>query len=291
MARRRLDEELVARGILESRSKARAYIMAGDVMVNGRVVTRASQNVLPTDEIALVEPPKYVSRGGEKLAKALDVFRVDLTGKVVADLGASTGGFTDCALQNGALRVYAVDVGYGQLDDRLRRDERVISMERTNARTLESLPEPVDVVVADVSFISLRLIFPTAKRLLKPNGIMIPLIKPQFEAGKRDVGKKGVVKDPEVHRSVLLTVLEAARQEGFAVEGLTRSPLLGPAGNTEFLALLRSAETTQATTTSDADLRAMIDSVIGEPLPSAAVEDDGRETDACEVPSALESRV
>lgn len=270
--RRRLDEELVARGILDSRSKARAYIMAGDVLVNGQVVTRASQNVSPTDEISLVEPPRYVSRGGEKLEKAIETFGVDLNGKIVADLGASTGGFTDCALQHGARRVYAIDVGYGQLDERLRHDERVISMERTNARELESLPEQVDVVVADVSFISLRLIFPTAKRLLKPGGIMIPLIKPQFEAGRREVGKGGVVKDPDVHRRVLVAVLEAAQREGFAVEGITRSPLLGPAGNTEFLALLRLTDAASEQVDQSAALREMVEAAVAEPLPTRASE-------------------
>jgi 23S rRNA (cytidine1920-2'-O)/16S rRNA (cytidine1409-2'-O)-methyltransferase len=236
--RRRLDEEIVARGLLGTRSRARAYIMAGDVLVNGTKVVRAGQPVAADDEVRLVEARRFVSRGGEKLAGALDAFGIDPSGTVAADLGASTGGFTDCLLQRGAMRVYAVDVGYGQLDDRVRRDERVVVMERTNARLLPGLPEPIDLVVIDVSFISLSLIFPVAAGLLRDGGTVIPLIKPQFEAGKRDLSKNGVVRDPAVHRRVLREALISAASNGLAVEGLIASSLIGPAGNIEFLAHL-----------------------------------------------------
>jgi len=234
--RLRLDEALVERKLADSRSRARALVMAGDVLVNGAVVTRAGAPVRAGDEIALAAPPPFVSRGGEKLAHALAAFAVDPAGLVAADLGASTGGFTDCLLQAGARRVYAVDVGYGQLAESLRRDPRVVVMDRTNARYLEPLPEAIDLVVIDVSFISLALILPVAARLLRPGGICIPLIKPQFEAGRREVGKGGVVRDPEVHRRVLREVLAQAQVSGFGVRGLVASPLRGPAGNVEFLA-------------------------------------------------------
>lgn len=236
--RQRLDESLVERGLADTRSRARALILAGDVLVNDQPATRAGMLVSPTDRIELRERPRFVSRGGEKLAHALEVFGLDVTGWVCADLGASTGGFTDCLLQAGATRVYAIDVGYGLLDPKLRDDPRVVVMERTNARYLERLPEPVNLVTIDVSFISLRLIFPAAARILAPGGWCVPLIKPQFEAGRREV-RRGVVRDPAVHRRVLEEVLEVAAESGFRLLGLTRSPLLGPAGNVEFLACLR----------------------------------------------------
>ena len=239
----RLDEAVVARGLAETRSRARALILAGDVTVNGSVVARAGVAVAATDDLGLVEKPRFASRGGEKLAHALERFGVAVEGRVAADLGASTGGFTDALLQAGARRVYAVDVGYGQLAERLRRDARVVVLDRTNARSLAGLPEPVEVVTIDVSFISLGLVLPTAARLLAPGGTCIPLIKPQFEAGRRDVGKGGVVRDPEVHRRVLREVLAAAAENGFGARGLTASPLRGPAGNVEFLAELRLGET------------------------------------------------
>lgn len=229
---------MVGRGLAETRSRARALILAGDVLVNGLVNARAGAAVQPTDSIELSEKLRFVSRGGEKLAHALAHFRIDVEGCVAADLGASTGGFTDCLLQAGARRVYAVDVGYGQLADTLRRDGRVVVLDRTNARLLERLPEPVDLVAIDVSFISLRLILPVAARLLGAAGRCVPLIKPQFEAGRRDVGKNGVVRDPAVHRRVLGEVLGAAVEHGFAVRGVTRSPLVGRAGNVEYLAHL-----------------------------------------------------
>lgn len=239
--RRRLDEEIVSRRLVDSRSRARAYILAGDVTVNGIPVRRAGATVGPFDELALKEKPRFASRGGEKLFFALQAFQVPVRGRIAADLGASTGGFTDVLIQQGAARVYAVDVGYGQLDLRLRNDERVVVMERTNARLLEALPEPVDIVTVDVSFISLRLIFPAVARIMRPGGRCIPLIKPQFEAGPRDVAKGGVVRDPAVHQRVLEEVLYAALDD-FEVLGLVRSPLTGPAGNVEFLAHLRIRE-------------------------------------------------
>ena len=248
-ARSRIDEAVVARGLAENRSRARALILAGDITVNGQVVHRAGSMVQASDELGRTEKPRYASRGGDKLAHALTRFQLDVTGLVAADLGASTGGFTDCLLQAGAVRVYAIDVGYGQILDRLRQDERVIVMDRTNARSLEQLPEPVDLVTIDVSFISLRLVLPTAARLLRPAGQVVALIKPQFEAGPKDVKKGGVVRDATVHRRVLIEVLTAATELGFGVGGLTASPLKGPAGNREFLALLRLGSGTAVETT------------------------------------------
>jgi len=187
------------------------------------------------------EGPRFASRGGIKLAHALESFHIDVRGRRCADLGASTGGFTDCLLQADAARVYAVDVGYGQLDWRLRQDPRVVVMERTNARYLEPLAEPIDLVTIDVSFISLRLVLPAARKILQPSGEIVALVKPQFEAGKGQVGKGGVVRDPSVHREVLVSIGEWLDREGFALHDLTASPLLGPAGNVEFLAYIALA--------------------------------------------------
>jgi 23S rRNA (cytidine1920-2'-O)/16S rRNA (cytidine1409-2'-O)-methyltransferase len=236
--RQRLDEALVVRGLVETRSRARALILARDVTVNGIVVDRAGANVRPSDALGLVEKARFASRGGEKLDHALDRFGIDVGGMVAADLGASTGGFTDVLLQRGAARVYAVDVGYGQLVERLRTDPRVVVMDRTNARHLDRLPEPIGFASVDVSFISLSLVLPAVARILESGGTCVPLIKPQFEAGRRDVGKGGVVRDPEIHRRVLLEVASAAHQEGFFVRSVTASPLRGPARNVEFLAHL-----------------------------------------------------
>jgi 23S rRNA (cytidine1920-2'-O)/16S rRNA (cytidine1409-2'-O)-methyltransferase len=239
----RIDVAMVARGMAESRNQAQAIIMAGDVLVNGEPARHASNTIRAADLIELKAKPRFVSRGGEKLAEAIDAFGLDANGAVCVDLGASTGGFTDCLLQTGAAKVYAIDVGHGQLDDRLRRDDRVVVMERLNARYLEALPEPVGVAVIDVSFISLKLILPVAQTLLVENGVCVPLIKPQFEAGKGQVGKGGVVREPEIHRSVLRDVLTFAATHGFEVRGLIASPILGPAGNREFLAhLVKSVE-------------------------------------------------
>ncbi len=234
----RLDHTLVAQGLADTRSRAKALILAGDVLVNGERETRSGHPVASTDAIALRQKPRFVSRGGEKLDHALTAFNIDVSSLVATDFGASTGGFTDCLLQRGASRVYAIDVGYGQLDERLRHDVRVTVMERTNVRYLETLPEPVDIVVIDVSFISLALMFPVVARVLIADGVCVPLIKPQFEAGREDVGKGGVVRDPVIHRKVLGEVARAAKEHGLFVTGLVASPLKGPAGNVEFLAHL-----------------------------------------------------
>jgi 23S rRNA (cytidine1920-2'-O)/16S rRNA (cytidine1409-2'-O)-methyltransferase len=240
--RLRLDEALVERGLIENRSKARALILAGDVLVNGEISLRAGAPVAATDTVTLRAKPPFVSRGGEKLAWAIEEFQIDPLGHVCADIGASTGGFTDCLLQNGASRVYAIDVGYGQLDSRLRNDQRVVVMERLNARYLDSLPEAVSIVTIDVSFISLKLILPVAAKILTGSGLCVPLIKPQFEAGRREVGSRGVVRDPTVHCRVIVEVLEWAKSEGLSVRGLTRSPILGPEGNVEFLGYLTKSD-------------------------------------------------
>ncbi len=242
MRKERLDLLLVARGLTESRSLAQRLIRAGEVLVEGQLFDKPGMRVDVNAEIVLRARPRYVSRGGEKLAAALARFPVQVAGRVAADVGASTGGFTDCLLQHGAARVYAIDVGYGQLAWSLRQDPRVVVMERTNARYLESLPEPVHLIVSDVSFISLRLIYATAVHWLKPRGDVVSLIKPQFEAGRRDVGKGGVVRDPAVHRRVLHEVVEAMAALGLGLRGLMRSPLRGPAGNVEFLGWWRRGE-------------------------------------------------
>jgi 23S rRNA (cytidine1920-2'-O)/16S rRNA (cytidine1409-2'-O)-methyltransferase len=234
----RLDEALVDRGLAENRSRARALIMAADVFVNGAPVTRAGASVRSADEISLKAPPRFVSRGGQKLDHALTVFGIDVRDLVAADFGASTGGFTDCLLQRGAARVYAIDVGYGQLASRLRSDSRVKVIERTNVRHLESLPERVDLVTIDVSFIGLRLVLPAARSLLNNSGRIVALVKPQFEAGRTEVGRGGVVRDPEAHRRVLKNLFATATEHTLGVIGLSASPLRGPAGNVEFLAAL-----------------------------------------------------
>jgi 23S rRNA (cytidine1920-2'-O)/16S rRNA (cytidine1409-2'-O)-methyltransferase len=231
----RLDLLLVERGLVESRSLAQRLIRAGEVQVDGQLVDKPGADVAEDADISLKAKPRFVSRGGEKLAAALERFPVSVVGQVVADIGASTGGFTDCLLQHGAAKVYAIDVGYGQLAWELRQDARVVVMERVNARYLATLPEPVDVIVSDVSFISLRIIYATAIHWLKPGGTVISLIKPQFEAGRERVGKGGVVRDPAVHRQVLETVTADMTALGLVLRGLMVSPLRGPAGNVEFL--------------------------------------------------------
>lgn len=235
MAKVRLDVLLTEKGLAESRSKAQALIMAGKVRVGEQVVTKAGTQVSPDADLAVEEDLPYVSRGGLKLAGALDTFALDPSDAVCADVGASTGGFTDVLLQCGAARVYAIDVGYGQLAWKLRQDERVVVMERTNARYLETLPEPIDLVTIDASFISLKLIFPAAVKWLKSGASVVALVKPQFEAGKKQVGKGGVVRDPSVHRQVLEKAVVDAVENGLTVADLTVSPITGPAGNHEFL--------------------------------------------------------
>lgn len=239
--KKRLDVLLFERGLVESRQKAQGMIMAGLVLVDGKRVDKAGAAVSDLAEITLKgQSLAYVSRGGLKLEKALDRFQIDLTGAVAIDAGASTGGFTDCMLQRGASKVYAVDVGYGQLAWSLRSDPRVISMERTNVRYLtpEVIPEPLDFASIDVSFISLKLILPAIRSLLKESGVVVCLVKPQFEAGKDQIGKKGVVRDPAVHLAVLEQFLQHAAESGFFVKDITFSPVRGPEGNIEYLGYL-----------------------------------------------------
>jgi 23S rRNA (cytidine1920-2'-O)/16S rRNA (cytidine1409-2'-O)-methyltransferase len=235
----RLDLLLVERGLAESRAKAQAIIMAGQVRVNGQMVDRVSAGVAPEVEVTVESGPRFVSRGGEKLLAALQAFPIDPGGLVCADVGASTGGFSDCLLQHGAAKVYAIDVGKGILHWKLRNDPRVVVMEETNARNVESLPEPVQLVTCDASFISLKILLPVIRRWLGPGAIIVTLIKPQFEAGRADVARgDGVVRDPLIHRRVLVDVLGFVQAQGFGVKGLLRSPLVGPKGNAEFLAWL-----------------------------------------------------
>ncbi|MBQ3076826.1 MAG: TlyA family RNA methyltransferase [Clostridia bacterium] len=235
----RLDQLLVQKGLIESREKAKAVIMAGHVMVDGDREDKPGRMVAEDAAITVRDyEKKYVSRGGYKLEKATQVFPLSLRDAVCIDAGASTGGFTDCMLQNGAAKVYAVDVGYGQLDYRLRTDPRVVSLERTNVRHLseEQVPEAVDFVSIDVSFISLALVLPPLAALLRDGGEMVALIKPQFEAGREKVGKKGVVRDAAVHREVVEKACRAAAENGLVTMGLDFSPIKGPEGNIEFLA-------------------------------------------------------
>ena len=232
---------LLERGLFDSREKARVAVMAGSVLVNDSPAVKPASLVDERSSLSLVERPRYASRGGDKLEHALDVFAVDADGAVGADIGASTGGFTDCLLQRGASRVYAIDVGRGQLDLKLRRDPRVVVMEKVNARYLESLPEPIDLVTVDVAFISLRLVLPPARRLLRPGGVILALFKPQFEAAKREVGKGGVIRDPQMHATLIGRFAAWCVKNGLRIRGLTASPLLGPAGNREFFFHLREA--------------------------------------------------
>jgi 23S rRNA (cytidine1920-2'-O)/16S rRNA (cytidine1409-2'-O)-methyltransferase len=242
---RRLDQAMVERRLCESREKAKRAIMAGQVSINGRVARKPSDAVGDSDEVVLEKPERFVSRGGFKLEHALEHFAINVTGCTAIDLGASTGGFTDCLLQRGAAKIYAVDVGQGQLAWKLRRDARVVVMEKTNARMLTpaSFPSPflpVELVVIDCSFISLRKILPSTVALLRSSGKILALIKPQFEAGKAEADKgAGVIRDPEIHQRV---VSELARfvsgLPGLQWAGITESPVFGPAGNKEFLALI-----------------------------------------------------
>ncbi len=252
--KQRLDLLLVARGLSESREKAQRVIMAGEVFVSGQRVDKAGTPIDDAAEIEVRGAMPYVSRGGYKLAAALDAFQIDVSGRVCADIGASTGGFSDVLLQRGASKVYAIDVGYGQLDWKIRKDSRVIVMERANIRYVESLPEPIQFACIDVSFISLKLVLPVVKRLLDgrrqttdsghsstlhrpPSAVadVVALVKPQFEAGKGQVGKGGVVRDSQIHRSVLTETFDYCAKTDWSVCGLIASPIKGPAGNVEFL--------------------------------------------------------
>jgi 23S rRNA (cytidine1920-2'-O)/16S rRNA (cytidine1409-2'-O)-methyltransferase len=239
MPKRRLDLLLVERGLAESRHKAQALVMAGEVKVQGETASKPAGLVNAGAIIELRQPPPFVSRGGVKLDHALNVFQLDVTGLIVADIGASTGGFTDCLLKRGASKVYSVDVGRGQLDYHLRQDNRVVVLEGTNARYPMPIAEKIDLAVMDVSFISVTKVIPSAVSLLKEKGTLIILIKPQFEAGKKEVEHGGVIKDPQVHALVLARFIVWAVDQGFQLKGLVASPIVGPAGNREFLVWLR----------------------------------------------------
>lgn len=275
MPKVRLDVLLVERGLAESRAKAQAIIMAGQVRIADQVALKPATTVDSSATLTVDTGPRFVSRGGEKLDGALEAFGIDVKGFVCVDVGASTGGFTDCMLQRGAEKVYAIDVGKGILHWKLRNYKRVVVMERTNARYVESLPEPIDFVTVDASFISLKILLPVVKKWLLPSPLrgtppnfeeiggrrrgVVALIKPQFEAGKKDVSRgDGVIRDPEIHKQVLLDVLGFVQQEGFQIRGLIKSPLLGPKGNVEFLVWLSQASVKEGSE----DVNQMIDQVL-----------------------------
>ncbi len=246
MAKRRLDLYLVEEGLCPSREMAKSLIMAGKVFVNNQRSDKAGDQVGEKDKVEVRgETLKYVSRGGLKLEKAMASFPIELTDKVCMDIGASTGGFTDCMLQNGAGKVFAVDVGYGQLAWKLRCDEKVVNLERTNIRyvTEEQIGTKLDFVSIDVAFISLKLVLPVAYALMREGAEMVALIKPQFEAGRENVGKKGVVRDINVHKDVVKMITDFAQQMGFKVKGLDFSPIRGPEGNIEYLMYVSKEET------------------------------------------------
>jgi len=241
--KKRLDIAVTENGLIDSREKAKSLIMSGLVYVNNQKADKPGMAISDTDKIELRgETMRYVSRGGLKLEKSIPRYRLNLEGAVCMDIGASTGGFTDCMLQNGAVKVYAIDVGYGQLAWKLRTDDRVVNLERTNFRyvTEKEVPDKIDFASVDVSFISLRLILPVAKTLLKQNGEMVCLVKPQFEAGKGRVGKKGVVKEPEIHCEVIAKIADFAYSIGFSVLDVDYSPITGPEGNIEYLLYIKN---------------------------------------------------
>lgn len=236
MQKKRLDVLMVEKGLVISRSLAQRMVMAGQVRVNGEMVLKSSAKVLPGVQITLDRGPRYVSRGGDKLAAALDAFDLSINEKTCADVGSSTGGFTDCLLQHGARLVFAIDVGKGILHWKMRQRRDVIVMEQTNARYVDALPEPVQLITIDASFISLRTLLPVVIKWFPGNGDVIALVKPQFEAGKKEVSRgDGVIRDADIHRSVLEQILQISQELGFAIKGLIRSPLVGPKGNVEFL--------------------------------------------------------
>ena len=238
MPKQRIDTLLVSRGLAESRTKAQALIMAGEVKVAGNPVTKPGTLVSEDAEISLLQPPPFVSRGGLKLDYALEQFQLDVSGKIAADIGASTGGFTDCLLKHGAPKVYAIDVGYGQLDYRLRQDKRVIVMEQVNARYPLSIPEKVDLATIDLSFISVEKVIPSVVAILKDEGYLVVLLKPQFEAKRKEVGKGGIIKDDAIHALVIGRFINWLTANGFRLGGLVASPIFGASGNREFLVLL-----------------------------------------------------
>lgn len=259
----RVDIELVNRGLVESREKAKALIMAGIVYINEQKVLKAGDKVKDGDNIEIRgQKLPFVSRGGLKLDKAIKVFDIDLSSKVCMDIGASTGGFTDCMLQNSAAKVYAVDVGYGQLAWKLRNDERVVNMERTNIRYIDFklIEDPVEFISIDVAFISLKLVLPVAYDILSGDSSqLVALIKPQFEAGKEEVGKKGVVRDINIHRKVIVETIDTAYNLGFTVEAIDYSPIKGPEGNIEFLLLLSKKENVSVNV-SEEDINTVVNS-------------------------------
>lgn len=262
--KQRLDALLVEKGFFETREKAKASVMAGLVLVNGQQAGKPG-DMVQQEAILQVKGNAipYVSRGGLKLEKAIHTFQINPTGWVCLDIGASTGGFTDCMLQNGAVKVYAVDVGYGQLAWSLRTNPSVVVLERTNFRyvTAQQIPEPIDFATADVAFISLRLILPAAKPLMRKGGQLVCLIKPQFEAGRDKVGKKGVVRDPVIHREVIHEIIRFAEKQGFLVLGLTFSPIRGPEGNIEYLLWLQVPDADEGCQLNQ-DWTEMIDSTV-----------------------------
>ena len=256
MPKVRLDVLLVERGLAESRAKAQALIMAGQVRVAGQTALKPATAIAADSVLTVDSGPRFVSRGGEKLDAALEAFHMDVGGLTCADVGASTGGFTDCLLQHGAAKVYAIDVGKGILHWKLRNDKRVVVMEETNARYVESLPEEVSLVTVDASFISLKVLLPTIKKWVNEKTNLLCLIKPQFEAGKKDVARgDGVIRDPEIHKQVLTDVLTFSQNEGFGIHGLIKSPLLGPKGTAEFLVWLGKQIT-------NADIPALVEEVL-----------------------------
>jgi len=239
VVKRRIDTLLVARGLAENMEKARVMVMEGAVVANDMTIAKASTLVGDNADIRLSDRPPFVGRGGIKLERALDEWQVDVTSLVAVDVGASTGGFTDCLLKRGARKVYAVDVGYGQLDYRLRQDSRVVVMERMNARYRFNLPEKADIATVDVSFISLEKVVPTVADIVRSGGLIVALVKPQFEAARRQVGRRGLVKDPLVHADVLGRFICWAVERSLGLKGLIASPISGAEGNREFLVLLQ----------------------------------------------------
>jgi 23S rRNA (cytidine1920-2'-O)/16S rRNA (cytidine1409-2'-O)-methyltransferase len=263
MANLRVDQLLVERGLAESRAQAQRLVMAGKVRADGQVLVKPSTRIPPEARLDIESGPPFVSRGGEKLAAALVKFPVMVQGQICADVGAATGGFTDCLLQNGAARVYAIDVGKGGLHWKLRNDPRVVTMEGVNARHLKSLPEPAALVTVDASFISLRLLLPALQQWLPAEGgEVVALIKPQFEAGREQASAgRGVIRDPKIHAQVLREVLSDAQKLGFRLKGLMASPLRGPKGNVEFLAWLATSGLHEV------DLESLIEMAISAPPP------------------------
>jgi 23S rRNA (cytidine1920-2'-O)/16S rRNA (cytidine1409-2'-O)-methyltransferase len=243
MPKQRVDKLLVTRGLVENESRARALVMAGEVTVSGKVVTKPGTLIDEAAELSLAEKSPYVSRGGLKMAHALDEFKLGVQDLTAMDVGASTGGFTDCLLQRGAKRVYAIDVGYGQLDYRLRQDSRVVVMDRVNAHHPFSLPEKVDMATIDVSFISVTQVIPNVVDHLVPPGYVIILFKPQFEAKRKEVGKGGIIKDPQIHALVLGRFIAWVTEHNLRLRGLVASPILGAEGNKEFLVHLTPSQT------------------------------------------------